>query len=101
MHITNPCIRVAQRLLACSLFARNDSLNVLRLSELYFLSYMLDGVPLDRASFLTRQLHSAAISTKGRIVIDKIVTTIAIFLGIEPNPEDRVFGSERLDQVAF
>ena len=29
------------------------------------------------------------------------MTTIARFLGIEPNPEDRVFGSKRLDQVAF
>jgi len=29
------------------------------------------------------------------------VTTIARFLDIEPNPEDRVFGSEQLDQAAF
>jgi len=31
-HIRNPCIRVAQRILACSLFARDDGLNVRRLS---------------------------------------------------------------------
>ena len=37
-HIRNPCIRVAQSILACSLFAQDDSLNVPRLSELYFLS---------------------------------------------------------------
>jgi len=31
-HIRNPCIRIAQRILTCSLFARDDSLNVPRLS---------------------------------------------------------------------
>jgi len=46
-HIRNPCIRVAQRILTCLLFARDDSLNVPRLFELYFLSYMLDGDQLD------------------------------------------------------
>jgi len=29
------------------------------------------------------------------------VTTIARFLGVKPNPEDRVSGIERLDQAAF
>jgi len=101
MHIMNPCIRVAQRILACSLFARNDSLNVPRLSKLYFLPCMLDGVQLDPGSFLARQLHSAAINTKGKIVIGGIITTIARFLGVEPNPDDRVSGSKRLDQAAF
>jgi len=100
-HIRNSCIRAAQRILACTLFARHDSLNVLRLSELYFLSYMLDGDQLDPGSFLARQFHSAAFSTKGRIVIGGIITTIARFLGVESNPEDRVCGSERLDQVTF
>jgi len=62
---------------------------------------MLDGVQLDRCSFLVRQLHSAAVSTKDRIVIGGIVTTIARILGVQPNPEDRVYGSERLDQATF
>jgi len=62
---------------------------------------MLDGVHLDPGSFLVRQLYSAAISTKCKIVIGGIVTTITRFLGIEPNPEDRVFGSKRIDQTAF
>jgi len=62
---------------------------------------MLDGVQLDPGSFLARQLHSAAGSIKGRIVIGGIVTTIARLLGVESNPDDRVFGSERLDQTAF
>jgi len=51
-------------------------------------------------SFLARQLYSAAISTNGRIVIGGIVTSIVRFLRVEPNPEDRVFGSKRLDQAA-
>ena len=38
--------------------------------------------------------RQATISTKGRIVIGGIITTIARFLGVEPNPEDRVSGSE-------
>jgi len=101
IHIRNPCIRVAQCILACSLFAHDDSLNVLRLSKLYFLSCMLDSVQLDPGSFLARQLHSATVSTKGRIVIGGIITTIARFLGVEPNPEDRVSGFERLDQADF
>jgi len=62
---------------------------------------MLDGVQLDPGLFLARQLYSAAVSTKGRIVIDGIVTTTAKFLGVEPNPEDRVSGFERLDQAVF
>jgi len=62
---------------------------------------MLDGVQLDPGSFLTRQLHSAAISTNGRIVIGRIITTTARFLGVEPNLEDKVFAPERLDQTAF
>ena len=58
---------------------------------------MLDGDELDPCSFLARQLHSAAVSTKGRIVIGGIITTIARFMGVEPNPEDRVSVSEQLD----
>jgi len=50
---------------------------------------------------LSRQLYSAAISTNGRIVIGGILTTIARFLGIEPNPEDRVLEPKWLDQATF
>ena len=62
---------------------------------------MLDGAQLDLGSFLARQLHSTALSTKERIDIGGIVTTTARFLGVEPNPKDRVSGSEWLDQAAF
>ena len=58
-----------------------------------------DSVQLNPGSFLTRQLRSAVVSTKDRIVIDGIIITIV--LGVEPNPEGRVFGSEWLDQAAF
>jgi len=100
-HIRNPCIRLAQRIFACSLFTRDDSLNVPRLFELYFLFCMLDGVQLGIGPLLARQLHSAAVSSKVRIVIGEIITTIVRLLGVEPNPEDRVSGSERLNQAAF
>jgi len=100
-HNRNPCIRVAQRILACSLYAWDDSMNVLRLSELCFLSCMLDGDQFELDSFVARQLHSAAISTKGQIVIGGMITTIARFLGVEPNHVDRVSGYERLNQATF
>ena len=64
------------------------------------MSCMLDGAQLDLGSFLARQLHSAAIN-KSRIVIGGMITTITRFLGVESNPEDRVSGSDQLDQVAF
>jgi len=100
-HIRNPCIRVVQRILACCFFGPDDSLNVSRFSKLYFLSCALDGVQLDPSSFLAMQLYSSAVSTKGMMVIGGIVTTIARFLGIDPNPKDRVSGSEWLDQTVF
>ena len=62
---------------------------------------MLDGDKLDLGSFLTRQLHSAAISTKIRRVIGGIITTITRFLGVEPNSKDTVSESERLNQAAL
>ena len=62
---------------------------------------MLDGDQLHPDSFLARHLYSAVVSTKSRIVIGGIMTTIARFFGIEPNPKDRVSGFEQLNQVAF
>jgi len=100
-QIRNPCIRVAQRLMSSGIFARDDSVNVPRLSELYFLSCMFHGERLDPGSFLAHQLYSAATGTKGRIVVGGIITSIARFLGIEPNPDDRVSGSKRLNKAAF
>ena len=73
----NPCIRVAQCILACCFFARDDSLNFPRLSELYYLPCMLDGVQLEPSLFLARLLYNAAVSNSDRTVISGIVTTIA------------------------
>ena len=52
--IRYPGIRLAQRLLACGLFAREDSLNVPRLSELYLLYTLLQGDRLDSVSYLLK-----------------------------------------------
>jgi len=60
---------------------------------------MLHGVQLDSGSLLARQLYSIAVNTKGGIVIGRTITTIARFLGVEPNPEDKVSGL--LDEAAF
>ena len=76
-------------------------MNVPRLFELYFLSCILDGVQTNPKAFLAWQLYSAAISTKGRRVISGIINTIARFLGVEPNAEDRVSRSEWLDHATF
>jgi len=101
IHIRNPYITVAQPTLACSLFARDDSLNVSRLSKLYFLSCMLDDIQLDPSFFLARQLCSTAVSTKGRIVIGGIITTIARFLGVKPNLRMEFLGPSSLIKLAL
>ena len=49
----NPCIRVAQCLLECGLFPREDSLNVPCLSTLYFLHSILQGDRIDPRSFFS------------------------------------------------
>ena len=41
--IRNSCIRVAQRIMALGIFARDDGVNVPQLSKLYFLSCMFHG----------------------------------------------------------
>jgi len=46
-------------------------------------------------------LYIAATSTKGRIVIEGIITSIARFFRIDPNTNDRVRGFERLGRAAF
>jgi len=99
--IGNLCIQVAQWILAFGLFARDDSMNNPRLSELYFLFYMLKGVRIDPGSFLAQQLHSVANNTKGRITIGGIITSIARFLGVEPRDDDKVHRSDGLDKATF
>ena len=54
-HIRNPFIRVVQHIMALGIFARDDSVNVPRLSEMYFLSCMLEGERLNPGPFLARQ----------------------------------------------
>jgi len=56
---------------------------------------------LTLVTFLARQLHSVALSTKGRIIIGEIVTTTTRFLGVEPKPENRVYESGGVYQAAF
>ena len=56
--IQNPCIRVAQRVFPCGLFAREDSLNVPCLSEPYFLHSLLEVTSIEPGSFFANQLLS-------------------------------------------
>ena len=100
-HIRNPCIQVAQHIIALDIFARDESVNLPRLFEMYFLSCVLQGDRIDPRSHLERQLYSATTSTKKRIVIRGIITSIIRFLGIELNPDDRVRGFQQLDKAAF
>ena len=50
---------------------------------------------------MARQLYRVTVSTKGKIVIGGIIITIARLFGVEPNPVDKVYGFEWLDQTAF
>ena len=95
--IQNPGIHVGQSLLACVLFDMEDSLNVSRLLELYFLCSMLEG----DWSFLVNQLYSAATTSAHRIVIRDLNTSIAKFVGAQSILNDRLEGSERFNLVAF
>ena len=52
--IRNPYIRLAQRIFLCGIFAGDDSVKVPPLSELCFLSCMIDGVRVDPMDFLAR-----------------------------------------------
>ena len=99
--IINSCIRVAQRVIAYELFAREDDLNVSRLSVPYFLHSMLQGTRIDPGSFFSNQLLSAATSSTKRIVIGGLTTPIVRSAGIEPNPDDRVSGYKRLALATF
>ena len=78
-----------------------DSLNVTCLSELCFSYNMLQDNRLYLDSFLVSQLHSAGTSSTQRIVIGGLITPIARFVGIDPNLDDRVAGSKRLNLAAF
>jgi len=62
---------------------------------------MLQGAHIDPRSFFVNQLLSATTSFTKRIVIGVLITPIARSVGIEPNSDDKVFGSERLALVAF
>jgi len=68
----------------------------------YILSCMLDGARLNPGAFFARQLHSAATSTKGRIVLGGFVITISCSFNVIPyDDDDRVPASKRLDKATF
>ena len=92
---------MAQWLLACGLFAREDSLNVPRLLELYFLYRMLEGDRTGLGQFLVNQLYSATTIFAHRDVTMSLITPIARLFGVELNPDDRVTSSERLNLATF
>jgi len=58
--IRNHCIRVAQRVLTCGLFALEDSLNVPHLFELYFLHSMLEGTRIDSGLFFCQSVFECS-----------------------------------------
>ena len=92
--IRNPFIQVAQWMLVCRVFSRDDSPNVYAWRELYFLSCVMNDDCINPRSFLATQLYSAATSTEGGITIGGYNYPITQYLGIEPNPEDKLSGSE-------
>jgi len=56
---------------------------------------------MDPRALFARQLHSAATSTKGQIVIGGFVVTIARFFNVIPDDDDRVAGSDHLNKSSF
>jgi len=62
---------------------------------------MLVGDRIDPGSFLVNQLSSAATSSAHRVVIGGLITPIARLVGVEPNPDNAVIGSEQLTLVTF
>jgi len=62
---------------------------------------MLEGDRIDPGSFLVNQLYMAATSSAHRIVIGGLIIAIATLVSVEPNPDDRVASSERLNLASF
>ena len=56
---------------------------------------------IDPGSFLAHQLDYTATGSAGRIVIRGLITSISRPLGVKPNLEDRVSGSEGLNKASF
>jgi len=98
-HIQNPCFRYAQRILSSGLFGRDDSANVARESELYFLSSMYHAHLVDVGAHMARHFHAVANRTSGGIAIGGLLTPLAMAFGFDPaqHEHDRVTGPERLD----
>ena len=62
---------------------------------------MLEDDRTDVGSFFVNQSYSAATSPAHRIVIGGLITSVVKIVGVEPNPDDRVAGSEQLNLAAF
>ena len=62
---------------------------------------MLQGTPISPGSFFANQLLSAADNSTKMIVIGGLITPIARSIGIEPNPDYNVSGSEKMALRAF
>jgi len=62
---------------------------------------MMNSDWIDPGSFLAHQLDYTATGSAGRIVIRGLITSISRPLGVKPNLEDRVSGSEGLNKASF
>ncbi|WVZ01768.1 hypothetical protein V8G54_022574, partial [Vigna mungo] len=81
-NIQHPCFRYAYRLMAHTLFARDDSHSAVRKSELLFLWGMVNDVSLDSRAWLARQFLKVGKASSGQIAIGGLITIIALHLNI-------------------
>ncbi|KAL2941179.1 Histone-lysine N-methyltransferase SETD2 [Bienertia sinuspersici] len=99
-HIRHPALRYVQRLLACTVFGRQEGSKA-RKDELFMLDRMLHAQPIDTGAFLIKQMRDLAYksTTSGAIVLGGLITPIALYLGHRERleKEESIEGIDALD----
>ncbi|KAL4582345.1 hypothetical protein LXL04_006892 [Taraxacum kok-saghyz] len=86
-NIIHPCIRIAHRILSCTIFARKEP-GQINTAELFFIWCMTRkrGPKPDFASFFYHKCHATRSHAKGDICFGGLITVLASGLGIPLSP---------------
>uniref|UniRef100_A0A803MXX0 Arabidopsis retrotransposon Orf1 C-terminal domain-containing protein n=1 Tax=Chenopodium quinoa TaxID=63459 RepID=A0A803MXX0_CHEQI len=99
-HIRHPALRYVQRLLANTVFGRQEGSKA-RKDELFMIYQMLHAQPTDTGAFLIKQMKELANTTtkKGAIVLGGLITPIALHLGHKERlmKEESIEGTDCID----
>ncbi|KMS98576.1 hypothetical protein BVRB_4g092630 [Beta vulgaris subsp. vulgaris] len=99
-HIRHPALRYVQRLLANTVFGRQEGSKA-RKDELFMIYQMLHALPIDTGAFFIKQMKELATTTtkKGAIVLGGLITPIALHLGHKERllKEESIVGSDCID----